>query len=119
MKTHPREILIYYNPTSNSDKKTIAFARSTGCKVRTYVHEKVNSTTTGWRLLLKTLDKHPKELMNKADPYYQANIKGKEFNMHGWLNILQNNPGLIKHPIAMKGNSAIICQTPTDIYKLQ
>jgi arsenate reductase len=118
MKTHPREILIYYNASSPSDRKTIAHAQSTGQKIRTLEHSKSRSTTTNWKSLLKSLDKHPKELMNKADPYYQANIKGKEFNMHGWLNILQNNPGLIKHPIALKGSQAIICQTPTDIYKL-
>ena len=118
MRTHRREILIYYNSSSSSDRKTIALARSTGHRIITYEHHKANSTTTGWRLLLKSLDKHPKELMNKAHPFYQNNIKGKEFNMHGWLNILQNNPDLIKHPIALKGKRAIICQTPTDIYRL-
>lgn len=118
MKTHPREILIYYNSRSSSDRKTIAIAQSTGRKIRTIEHDKSHSTTTSWKVLLKSLGKHPKELMNKAHPYYQQNIRGKEFNMHGWLNILQNNPELIKHPIAMKGNNAIVCQTPTDIFRL-
>ena len=118
MKTHPKEILIYYNASSSSDRKTIAHAQSTGSKVRTLEHSKSRSTTTYWKVLLKSLDRHPKELLNKAHPYYQANIKGREFNMHGWLNILQNNPGLIKHPIALKGTQAIVCQTPTDIYRL-
>jgi len=116
--THPREILIFYNSESSSDRKTIAFAQSTGQKIRTMEHAKTNNTTTIWEVLLKSLKMHPKELMNKAHPYYQANIKGKEFDNHGWLNILQNNPDLIKHPIAMKGDKAIMCQTPTDIYKL-
>lgn len=118
MKTHPREILIYYNSSSSSDRKTIALAQSTGQKIRTIEHAKTHSTTTSWKVLLKSLDKHPKELMNKAHPYYQKNIKGKEFNMHGWLNILQNNPNLIKHPIAVNGTKAIMCKTPTDIYRL-
>lgn len=118
MKTHQRELLIYYNPSSSSDRKTIAHAKGTGHRVITYEHGKSRSTTTVWKLLLKALDKHPKELLNKAHPYYQANIKGKEFNMHGWLNILQNNPDLIRHPIAMKGTRAIFCETPTDIYKI-
>lgn len=118
MKTHPKEILIFYNASSSSDRKTIAYAQSTGSKVRTLEHNKSRSTTTSWKVLLKSLDIHPKELLNKAHPYYQANIRGREFNMHGWLNILQNNPGLIKHPIALKGSQAILCQTPTDIYRL-
>ena len=108
----------YYNATSPSDRKTIAFAQSTGHKIRTLEHDKSRSTTTNWKVLLNSLGMHPKELLNKADPYYQQNIRGKEFNMHGWLNILQNNPELIKAPIALKGDKAIVCRIPADIYKL-
>ncbi len=118
MKTHDRELLIFYDSKSNTDRKTIAFAKSTGHKVKTYDHSKNSATTTIWRGILNSLDKHPKEILNKAHPYYQANIRGKDFNMRGWLNILQNNPDLIRHPIAMKGSQAIICETPTDIYKI-
>lgn len=118
MNNQSKELLIYYNPNSSADRKTIAHARGTGQKVVSYNHTNNSSTTTTWKSILKALDKHPKEILNKAHPYYQANIRGKEFNMHGWLNILQNNPDLIKHPIAMKGSKAIICQTPTDIYRL-
>jgi len=118
MKTHQRELLLYYNPKSNADRKTLAHAKGTGHTVISYEHGKDRSTTTSWKTLLKAMDKHPKELLNKAHPYYQANIRGKEFNMHGWLNILQRNPDLIKHPIAIKGTKAIFCMTPTDVYKL-
>ncbi len=118
MKTYGNELRILYNPNSSPDKKTIAHARSTGSKVLTFEFGKSRSTTTGWKQLLGYLGAHPKELLNKAHPYYQQNIKGKEFDEHGWLNILQNNPELIKHPIAIKGNKAIFCLTPTDVYKL-
>ena len=118
MKTHDRELMIYYNASSSSSKKTIAYAQSTGQKVITYEFGKSRSTTTDWKLILKSMDAHPKELLNKAHPYYQKNIKGKNFNMHGWLNILQRNPEMIKHAIAVKGTQAIMCTTPTDIYKL-
>jgi len=118
MKTRQREIFLLYNPSSSADRKTLAHAKGTGQKVISYEHGKSRSTTTIWKSILKAMDKHPKELLNKAHPYYQANIKGKEFNMHGWLNILQKNPELIKHPIAMKGAQAVFCETPTDVYKL-
>lgn len=118
MKTHSRELLIYYNPQSSSDRKTVAHAQGTGQKVITYEHAKTRSTTTIWKGILQALGKHPKEIMNKAHPYYQAHIRGKEYDMHGWLNILQNNPDLIRHPIAMKGRKAIMCETPTDVYKI-
>jgi arsenate reductase len=61
---------------------------------------------------------HPKELMNKAHPYYQANIRGKEFTDEDWLNVIKYNPSLLKAPIAIRGDKAVLCTNATDIYKL-
>lgn len=118
MKTHPREILLYYNEDSTSDRKVLAHAKSTGFKVRSYNHNQAPSTTTSWKTILESLKIHPKELLNKADPFYQSNLRGKEYDTEDWLNVIINNPNLMKSPIAIKGNKAILCLTPTDIYKL-
>jgi arsenate reductase len=118
MITHPREIQIYYNSESINDRKVIAYAKSTGYVVKSFCHKFAPSTSTGWQTLLEALKVHPKDLMNKADPYYQANIRGKDFELEGWLSVIMNNPHLIKAPIAMKGRKAIVCKTPSDIYKL-
>lgn len=118
MKTHNREILIYYNPDSSNDRKTVAHAQGLSTHVRTYSYEKAPSTGTSWQQILKALDLHPKDLMNKAHPYYQANIRGKEFNDQDWLNVIQHNPSLLKAPIAIRGNKAVLCVNATDIYRL-
>ena len=118
MKTHPREILIYYNSEANSDRKLLAYAKSTGLKIKSYCHSKAPSTSTSWQTILTMLKMHPKELMNKAHPFYQSNIRGKEFNLEGWLSIIKRNPGLMRSPIAINGRKAILCETPSDIYKL-
>lgn len=118
MKTHQREILIYYNPVSNSDRKTVAHAQSMGKHVKTYEFGKTPSTGTSWQMILKSLDMHPKELLNKAHPYYQAHIRGREFTREGWLKVLRYNPELLKAPIAIRGKRAILCTNPTDIYRL-
>lgn len=118
MKTHQREILIYYNPESNSDRRTIAHAQSVVPHVRTYAFGKTPSTTTSWQTILNALKLHPKEILNKANPYYQKHIRGKEFDEESWVNILRHNTTLIKAPIAIRGQRAILCSSPTDIYKL-
>ncbi len=118
MKTHQREILIYYNHESSSDRKTIAFAQSVVPHVRSYAFGKTPSTSTSWQMILKALDLHPKELMNKAHPYYQKHIRGREFDEESWVNVLRYNSDLIKAPIAMRGHRAILCTNPTDIYRL-
>ncbi len=118
MKTHDREILIYYNPDSSADRRTVAFAQTMSQHVKSYAFAKSPSTGTSWQQILKALNIHPKDLLNKAHPYYQQHIRGREFDEEGWLNVLKFNPELIKAPIAMRGNRAIVCTTPTDIYKL-
>lgn len=119
MKTNPREILLYYNPESSTGKKTLAHARSISPHVKTYAYAKNPSTNTSWQMILSSLEMDPKQLLDKSHPEYQKNIKGKEFDVTGWLDILQRNPHLIKAPIAIKGNEAVLCVNPTDVYKLR
>ncbi|MFT6147721.1 MAG: arsenate reductase [Saprospiraceae bacterium] len=119
MKVHKSEILIFYNPNSTTDRKTLAIAQGLSGNVITYEFERSTITTTMWHRLITMLDVHPKELINKAHPYYQNNLRGREFDTEDWFNILRNAPYLIKAPIVVSGNKAIICQNPTDVLKLQ
>lgn len=118
MKTHQREILIYYNPSSSTGRKTIAYAQGAGLHVKSYAFSRSPSNGTSWKQILQALDVHPRELMNKAHPYYQQHIRGRDFDDESWIKVIQHNPDLIKSPIAVRGQKAILCQTPTDIYKL-
>jgi len=118
MKTNDREILLYFDSTSSPHKKTVAYAKSIVPYVQTYEFSDTPSTGVSWRQILQSLDKHPKDLLNKALPEYQNHIRGREFTMEGWLKVLQYNTHLLKAPIAIRGNKAILCESPTDIFKL-
>ena len=118
MKTNQREILIYYDPRSSNDRKTVAHAQGLVPHVKVFAYDKAPSSSTSWRQILRALDMHPKELMNKAHPYYQANIRGREFNDEDWLNVIRYNPGLLKAPIAIRGDKVVLCTSATEVYKL-
>lgn len=118
MRTHHREILIYYNPESSNDRKTIAYAQSITPHVRTYSFDKAPSTGTSWQQILKALNLRPKDLLDRSHPYYQNHIRGRDFDDEGWLNVIKHNPYLIKAPIAIKGNKAVLCTNASDIFKL-
>ncbi len=118
MKTHDREIQIYYSSESSSARSCVAHAQSLSSSIKTYDYAKTPSNSTSWRQILKALDIHPKELLDKSHPYYREHIKGRDFNMTGWLEIIRKNPFLLRAPIAMRGDRAIFCERPTDIYKL-
>lgn len=118
MTNNPREINLFYNPESSSDKKTVAHAQGVVPFVNSYSYAKSGKSSTTWRMIIESLGVHPKELLNKAHPYYQDNIRGKEFDDEDWLTILSKNPHLMKAPIAVKGKRAMLCLNPTDIYRL-
>ena len=118
MKTNNREILLYYNPESNSDRQTLAYAQSVVPHIKSYAFDKTPSSGTSWQQILIALNIHPKEILNKANPYYQAHIRGRDFDDESWIKVIRYNPYLIKAPIAVRGNRAVLCATPTDIYKL-
>ena len=118
MKTHEREILIYYNPESSSDRKTVAHAQSLTPNLKSFSYDQSPSSHMSWQMILKSLDVHPKDILNKAHPYYQEHIRGREFDEESWLKIIKRNPEIIKAPIAVRGERAIVCHNPTDIYRL-
>ncbi len=115
---HPTELIIYYDNNSNSSRQTLAYAKSMSNHVNAIPYNSGAISKTKWREVLKLLQLTPKELMNRADPKYQAQIKGHEFDTESWLNILASNTDLIKAPIAIYRNKAILCNSPTDILKL-
>lgn len=118
MKTNPREILIYYNPESNSHRQTIAYAKSLVKHVKSYAFSQTPSTGTSWQQIVTTLGMHPRELMNKSLPYYQEHIRGRDFDDESWIKVLMKNPDLIIAPIAVRGNRVLLCKSATDILKL-
>lgn len=110
--------MIYYNPESSAHRRTVAYAQSLSRYVRAYSFEQAPSTETSWQQILQALGMPPKELLNKAHPYYQQHIRGCEFDEACWLKVIQNNPDLLKAPIAIRGKRAILCLNATDILKL-
>lgn len=119
MKLQRDEMVLFLDCTSSSHKKTRAFAHSISDHIREYTYMEYKFTTSLWRDILEMLGMEPKQLLNKADPKYQEEIKGKSLDEEGWINVLVNNPCLIKAPIAIMHNKAVLCISPKDIYKLE
>lgn len=112
------EIQIYFNEHDSRAKKVIAYARSMSNKVQTFDIARTRGTGTIWRTILTKLNKSPKEILDKSKPYYQAHIRGRDFEDRDWIYLLMNNPWLVRSPIAIRGNKAILLDNPTDIYKI-
>ena len=118
MQFHPNELFIYCDPASNSGKQSIAIAKSISNNVNAMDWHKVKLTATLWKEIVNMLEVRPKDLLNKANSDYQSRVRGNTFTMTGWLDILAKNPHMLKAPVAIFHNHAIICEKPTDILRL-
>ncbi|MFN3939029.1 MAG: arsenate reductase family protein, partial [Chitinophagales bacterium] len=115
MRTLANEIKVYYNPEHNTAKQVLAYARSIVPHINEVEYTRTKLSTTLWRQILDMLGSpDPKSLLNKAHPYYQKNLRGKEFNREDILNIIIRNPEIIRAPIAIRGKVAVFCDQPVD-----
>ncbi len=118
MHLSSNELTILYNKGNERDRKTLSYAHTITDKINKQELGSVKVSSTLFQVFVEKLDEDPKKLINKADPYYQKNIRGKDFSITEWFDLLINHPDLLKAPLAMYQNKAVICNTPTDILKL-
>lgn len=118
MKPQRSEIHFYYSSNQPIDKQTLAYAQTIAKYVNRIDVINERLTATRWNNLLRRLNLRAKDLLNRAHPEYQSRIAGKNWDEESWLTILVESPYLIKSPIALYKDMAILCKTPTDILKL-
>lgn len=113
-----KELTLVYDSSTAEGRKALAFAYSLAPKVNKQDVSEVSLSTTFVRQVLKQLNLRPKDLLNRAHPYYQQHLRGRDLDTEGWLNVLTHNPGLLKAPIALQGDKAVLCEPASTIYKL-
>lgn len=118
MEFHPNELTLLLDPKSPTGRKLRAYAHSICNNVNEIDYTTTRLTTTVWKEIVTMLGNNPKDLINKSHPLYKEKVQGNSFTMHGMLNILLNSPELLKGPIAIRKNKAILCNNPMDILKL-
>jgi len=118
MQVLDKELVLFYDEQSYSGKQTLAYAQTISKSVNKQELSQSSLSPTIFKIMLNKLNAKAKDLMNKADSDYRNNVKGKDFDEEGWLNVIRKKPGLLKSPVAMYKGKAVICNTPTDILKL-
>lgn len=113
-----KELTLVYDSSTSEGRKALAYAVSIAPKVNRQDVSEVSLSTTFVRQVLKQLNLRPKDLLNRAHPYYQLHLRGRDLDAEGWLNVLTHNPALLKAPIALHGDRAVLCEPASTIYRL-
>jgi arsenate reductase len=112
------ELYLLYNPATELGRKTHALALS----LNNVVHEinvmKKSITRFRWEEIINLLQLGPSGLLDTTHPDYALIISGKDFSENDFLEVLCHNPQLVKGPIGILHNKAVLCDDPKDILKL-
>lgn len=113
------ELYLIYNPDTELGRKTRALAPT----ISGIVHEiDVKSkwvTPFRWKEILNLLHiSSPMELLDSGSPDYAQIIASKDYSESDFLEVLYQNPQLVKGPIGVLENHAVLCDDPKDILRL-
>ncbi len=119
MQFHRNELFLVYNPKSNTGKQTKALAMDICNHINEVdvAHERLSPTY--WHEIIKMTGAHPSELLDETHPDFRKQVGGNNYTMDGWLELLVHSGHLVKYPIVIFNQNAVICHTPTDIMKLK
>ncbi|MDQ3392521.1 MAG: hypothetical protein M3512_00145 [Bacteroidota bacterium] len=118
MEKSNREITLYYKPAIKKDKNTLAMATQITPHIREVDVLKDTPTETQMMTILAQLGIDVEDIIERESEVYKEEYDGKSFDVQGWVQVLVQNPEMIKTPIAIRGNRAILVETPSNILDL-
>ncbi|MCF4101127.1 hypothetical protein L1I30_05580 [Gillisia sp. M10.2A] len=116
--TSRRQITLFFNPESIRAKKTLALAKAEGLPIQEVNLLKTTLTGTQISELAGKLNLEVRDLINQHHPSYHSRFEHHEFSSEDWIKMIKHQPQIMKQPIALRGDIAILVETPTDIIKI-
>jgi len=119
IEDHKNEVIVYYNGQRNADKSILAYVNSYFNHVRTV--DVTNQKITGTRLeeIAMRVGVSVSELINhNCEAYEKFANTLDEHNDQDCIKIIQHNPELLRTPIVITKDKAIIAKGTTDIMNL-
>ena len=87
--------------------------RTDDIEVVEYLKNPINEDTIHKLLIMLNITPH--NLVRTQETLYKSNYKGKNFTDNEWVKIMVESPKLIKRPIVVKGNKAVLGDPDTNL----
>lgn len=109
---------IYHNPRCSKSRAALQYLEEKGydIEIKKYLAEGLSETE-----LKEIIAKTGKEMhffVRIHEKDYIGNYKGKEFSDEEWIKILVENPRLLRRPIVVNGNKAVLAIPPENIEEI-
>ncbi len=111
-----RQLTLIYNSQTSMGKQSLGYAESSGDKVHTIDISKTKIGDTAWVSIADGVGKPLHQLLDK-DLSELPDVNASDFDTDDWLKLLNKNPGMLQHPIAIKGKKYMQLVTPSEILR--
>lgn len=113
-------INLYYHPKHLNSKKCIAIANANEAAVQAIDIEKTRISQTHWSEMAELLNISVIDFVDLEHELVVSKFgRTPDIDEFSALKIIQNNPEVVKAPVALRGNEAIFAHNSRDILKLQ
>lgn len=106
------KILIYHYRKCKKSRAALDYL--TGMNIQPEVIHYIEEGISPEKLkeLSEKLKVKPSEMVRRQEEYYRDNLKDRQIGESEWLQILADTPKLIRRPIVVMGNKAVIADPP-------
>jgi polyphosphate kinase len=106
---------IYHNPRCSKSREGLKYLEEKGYELEIvkYLEEGLDKEKLH-EIITKT-GKKPLDLVRKQEKEYREKYKDKELTDDQWIEILIENPRLLKRPFVINGNKAILADPPETV----
>lgn len=114
-----RQITLYYSSENSIGKQIHAYVQSSEKKNLAIDVSKTKVTGTQWAELAEGLHKKIKDLVAQKHPDFLETYgdNNQDLDENDWIKILQNEPHLLKHPIAINGDNYVELESSSSFKK--
>ncbi len=111
-------VKIYHNPRCRKSREGLALLKSSGIGFEVVEYLKKGLSPEDIKEILLKLHVSPKDLVRKNEVLYKTELKNLELNDDEWINILSENPILLRRPIVILKHKGVIGDPAENIEKL-
>jgi len=98
---------VYHNPRCKKSRAGLQFIKDRTEDFTVVEYLKNPLSREDLKLIFMKLNKKPLEMLRTQEAIYKSDFKGKNFTDEEWLEIIIENPKLLKRPIIAKNNKAV------------
>lgn len=109
---------IFHNPRCRKSRAGLEYLRGKTDNVEVIDYIRDGLRREDVELIIRLLGIKPAELVRTQEEYYKKELKGKSISDQEWPVIISGNPKLLRRPVVIKGDKAVIGDPAENIDKL-